>query len=233
MFPCKRNYLQISVRKFNLDEIKNQTISLVMNIIKLFSSLNSLLIKEIVDSCQAVDIEKNTEVMREGQYVKMIPLVTKGLVKVFMRYHDKELLLYYIQPGETCIMSFDACLQNKPSRIYAVTEEDSTVLLLPAENVFRWMKKYPDMNSMFFSQYNSRYNELIHMISDILFENMDSRLQKYLKTKTEVLKKNPLKISHKQIANDLGTAREVISRVVKKLENEGKLRQLTNGIEVF
>lgn len=204
-----------------------------MNVTKILSGLNSELIKEIANNCQSVDIDKNTEVMREGQYVKMIPIVTKGLVKVYMRHDDKELLLYYIQPSETCIMSFDACLQNKPSRVYASTEEDSSILLLPADSVFKWMKKYPDMNSLFFSQYNSRYNELILMISEILFDNLDSRLQKYLKTKVEILKKNPLKISHKQIANDLGTAREVVSRVMKKLENDGKVKQLADGIEVL
>lgn len=204
-----------------------------MNTEKILSSLNAELIAEILKSSITIEVEKNTEVMREGQYIKMIPIVTNGLIKVYMKHEDKELLLYYIRPSETCIMSFDACLKNTPSKVYASAEENSSVLLLPVEKVLFWLKKYPDMNSLFFSQYNHRYNELIHMISEILFGTMEQRLQKYLKTKVEILEKNPVKISHKKIANDLGSAREVISRIMKKLENEGKLKQLSNGIEVF
>lgn len=197
------------------------------------TSLNPELVSEILSNCTTVEIANNTEVMREGQYVKSIPIVKNGLVKVYMRHDDKELLLYYIKPSETCIMSFDACLKNSPSKVYALTEEPTSILLLPAEKVFYWLKKYPDMNSLFFQQYNLRYSELILMINEILFETMDSRLQKYLKNKVEIGKKNPVKISHKKIANDLGTAREVISRVMKKLENEGKVKQHSTGIEVL
>lgn len=204
-----------------------------MNTEKILSSLSGELIAEILKSSSTIEVQKNTEVMREGQYIKMIPIVTSGLIKVYMKHEDKELLLYYIRPSETCIMSFDACLKNTPSKVYASAEENSSVLLLPVEKVLLWLKQYPDMNSLFFSQYNHRYNELIHMISEILFGTMEQRLQKYLKTKVAILEKNPVKISHKKIANDLGSAREVISRIMKKLENDGKLKQLSNGIEVF
>jgi len=171
--------------------------------------------------------------MYEGQYVKAVPFVTKGLIKVFSRHDDKELLLYYIRPGESCIMSFDACMKNTPSKIYASTEENSSVLLLPVDRVLNWMREYPEMNSIFFQQYNIRYNELIHMVNELLFEKMDQRLYKYLIKKSEVAKRNPLKLSHRKIANDLGTAREVISRVVKKLETDGKIIQLASGIKII
>ena len=195
-------------------------------------NLTPQLEKEIREYAIVADISKNTEVMREGQYVKAVPFVTKGLIKVFTRNEDKELLLYYIRPGETCIMSFDACLKNAPSKIYASAEENSSVMLLPYDKVIRWMKEYPEINSIFFEQYTLRYNELIHMINELLFERMDQRLLNYLNTKTQVMKKNPVKISHRKIANDLGTAREVISRVIKKLENEGKIHQLATGIKI-
>src|SRR5690606_13959030 len=159
-------------------------------------------------------------------YVKAVPIVTSGLIKVFTRNEDKELLLYYIQPGESCIMTFDACLKNMPSKVYASTEKKSAVLLMSSENVFRWMKDYPELNSLFFLQYNIRYNELLNMINQLLFEKMDTRILEYLKSKVKLSGKNPLKISHRQIANDLGTAREVVSRIMKKLENDGKVNQL-------
>ena len=180
-----------------------------------------------------VDVPENIEVMREGQYVKAVPIVTEGLVRVYTRNEDKELLLYYIQRGESCIMSFDACLKNVPSKVYASTEKNSSVLLMPTEYVFRWMKEYPEFNSLFFLQYNLRYTELLNMINQLLFEKMDVRILDYLKAKLKINGKNPIKISHRQIANDLGTAREVVSRVVKKLEHEGKVKQLATEIKII
>ena len=205
---------------------------LKMNTKKIFPGLSSQLASLIIENSSIVEIPENIEVMREGQYVKAVPIVTSGLVKVFTRHEDKELLLYYIQPGESCIMTFDACLKNAPSKVYATTEKKSEVLLMPTENVFRWMKEYPELNSLFFLQYNIRYNELLNMINQLLFEKMDSRILEYLKAKMKLTGKNQLKISHRQIANDLGTAREVVSRVIKKLENEGKVNQLGTEIKI-
>lgn len=199
----------------------------------IFPSLSSELATEILENSTIVEIPENTEVMHEGQYVKAVPIVTSGLIKVFTRNEDKELLLYYIQPGESCIMTFDACLKNMPSKVYASTEKKSAVLLMSSENVFRWMKDYPELNSLFFLQYNIRYNELLNMINQLLFEKMDTRILEYLKSKVKLSGKNPLKISHRQIANDLGTAREVVSRIMKKLENDGKVNQLGTEIKIF
>ena len=199
----------------------------------IFPSLSSELATEILENSTVVEIPENTEVMHEGQYVSAVPIVTSGLIKVFTRNEDKELLLYYIQPGESCIMTFDACLKNMPSKVYASTEKKSAVLLMSSENVFRWMKDYPELNSLFFLQYNIRYNELLNMINQLLFEKMDTRILEYLKSKVKLSGKNPLKISHRQIANDLGTAREVVSRIMKKLENDGKVNQLGTEIKIF
>jgi len=204
-----------------------------MNIKEIFPNLSQQLANEILAKSSIVDVPVNIEVMREGQYVKAVPIVTGGLVRVYTRYEDKELLLYYIQPGESCIMSFDACLKNVPSKVYASTEKDSSVLLMPTDYVFRWMKEYPEFNSLFFLQYNLRYTELLNMINQLLFEKMDVRILDYLKAKLKINGKNPIKISHRQIANDLGTAREVVSRVVKKLEHEGKVKQLATEIKII
>ncbi len=197
-----------------------------MNVKEIFPNLSQQLANEIMAKSSIVEVPENIEVMREGQYVKAVPIVTGGLVRVYTRNEDKELLLYYIQPGESCIMSFDACLKNVPSKVYASTEKDSSVLLMPTDNVFRWMREYPEFNSLFFLQYNLRYTELLNMINQLLFEKMDVRILDYLKAKMKINGKNPIKISHRQIANDLGTAREVVSRVMKKLEHEGKVKQL-------
>lgn len=203
------------------------------DITQTLSHLHPDLLAEIASVSTTEEIPENTEILREGQYVKVIPIVLEGLIKVFTRHEDKELLLYYIRPNESCIMSFAASLKNEPSKVFALTEEPTTTLLLPVDKVSAWIKQFPGINTLFFQQYNLRYSELLDTIHHVLFDKMDKRLYSYLQEKISLTNKNPLKISHRQIANELGTAREVISRVMKKLENEGKLKQHTNSIEIM
>jgi CRP/FNR family transcriptional regulator len=200
---------------------------------QLFPHLSDDLIDEIVSVSIFKEIPSGSMILRAGQYVKVIPIVTEGLIKVFSRHEDKDLLLYYIQPNESCIMSFSASPKNEPSRVYAITEEDTSAILLPVEKIDQWIRQFPDFNSIFFQLYNLRYSELLETISDLLFNKMDQRLYDYLKKKHQLTGKNPLKMSHRQIANDMGTAREVISRVMKRLEGEGKVRQHTSSIEII
>ncbi len=197
------------------------------------SFLGNNLLNDIIDSSTLLNFKKGTELLREGQFVKVIPIVLEGVIKVFSRYEDKELLLYYIKPAESCVMSFAASLKNTPSQVFAITEEETTVLLLPVSKVDGWVKKFPNFNQLFFEQYNVRYNELLKTINHLLFDKLDVRLYTYLVEKKDITKKNPIKISHRQIANELGTAREVISRLIKKLEGEKKVKQLTNHIEIL
>lgn len=198
-----------------------------------FPHFHPLLVEEIVKNAIEKEIPKETEILREGQYIKVIPLVLNGLIKVFSRYEDKELLLYYIKPNESCIMSFSAGINNQPSKIFALTEEDTHLLLIPVEKLSKWTKDFPDFNTLFFTQYNQRYSDLLDTINSILFEKLDKRIFDYLTEKVKLTQKNPLKISHRQIANELGTAREVISRLMKKLEQEGKVIQTGNSIEIL
>ena len=198
-----------------------------------FPHFNSDLISEMLQFAIEKEIPKETELLREGQYIKVIPLVFSGLIRVFTRHEDKELLLYYIKPNESCIMSFSAGINNQPSKIYAETEEDSHLLLIPVDKLIRWTKQFPDFNSLFFLQYNLRYSDLLDTINSLLFDKLDKRVYDYLKEKVAVTQHNPLKISHRQIASELGTAREVISRIVKKLELEGKVKQCPTTIEVL
>lgn len=203
------------------------------NISEALAHLNQDLISEINASAITKEIPKESEILREGQFVKVIPIVLEGLIKVFTRHEDKELLLYYIRPNESCIMSFAASLKNEPSKVFAITEEDTRALLLPVDKVSDWTKQFPDINALFFQQYNLRYSELLDTINHVLFDKMDKRLFDYLQEKVNVTNHNPLKISHRQIANELGTAREVISRTMKKLETEKLVIQHSNCIEIL
>lgn len=200
---------------------------------KSLSFLGSELRTKVVASSQVMEIPKGTEILREGQYVKVIPIVLEGLVKVFSNFNEKDLLLYYIQPNESCVMSFASSLKNDPSKVYAITEEDSKILLMPVDKVIKWIDQFPSINQLFYQQYNLRYSELLETINHVLFNKMDKRLLDFLLEKKKVTQQNPIKISHRQIANELGTAREVISRVMKKLENEGKIKQHSQSIEIY
>lgn len=175
---------------------------------------------------------KGTEILREEQYIKVLPIVVEGLVKVYSRFDEKELLLYYIEPGQSCVMTFYAALKNTPSKVFATTEKDSRILLIPVEHVPNWLNEYPQFNELFYNQYNLRYSELLDTISHLLLDKMDKRLYDYLKRKTELLNSPTVKMSHNQIAHELGTAREVISRVIKKLETDGKVVQDSGEITV-
>jgi len=198
-----------------------------------FPQLNTELLEEIMEVAPPKVFPKGTEILREGQFVKVIPIVLDGLVKVFTGNEEKELLLYYIQPAEGCIMSFASGLDREPSKIRAITEKDTTVILLPVNRVSIWMKKYPALNSLFYQQYNKRYSDLIDTLNHVIFDNIEKRLHDYLLQKYKLTKQNPLKISHGEIANDLATAREVISRSIKKLESENKVRQHGHSIELL
>ena len=200
---------------------------------KHFSSMNPELFAEVEAAGVVETFPPNTEILREGQYVKMVPIVLDGLVKVITHYEDKELLLYYIQPDESCVMSFAASLDNQPSKIHAITEEETTVLLLPIDKVASWAKSFPDITTLFFKQYNKRYAELLETINHLLFDKLDKRLYDYLKEKSDLMDKNPIKISHRRIADEMGTAREVVSRVLKKLELDGRIEQTSEGIKIL
>lgn len=200
---------------------------------KLTTPLHPDLRKELESHTILKAVPQGAEILREGQYVKVIPIVLEGLIKVFSRHEEKELLLYYIKPQESCIMSFAAGMKNEPSKIFAVAEEDTSALLLPTDKVAQWVREYPEVNQLFFQQYNLRYSDLLTTIHQLLFERMDKRLLDYLVNKSLLTGRNPIKISHRQIAAELGTAREVISRIMKKLENDGKIRQEANTIEIL
>lgn len=197
------------------------------------SGQQTALKEEILAGVEVVDIPADTEILREGQFVKVIPIVLSGLIKVFSRYDDKELLLYYVKADESCIMSFSAGISHQPSRVFALTEEDSEVMLLPVSKLGDWLKRFPALNDLFFAQYNMRYIEMLDAMNHVLFDKMDKRVLNYLIEKVELTGKNPLRISHRQIASELGTAREVVSRIVKKLEHEGRLQQGSSSIELL
>ena len=201
--------------------------------ISILSFLKQDLLDDILIQSDVANIPKATEILREHQYIKVLPIVVEGLVKVYSRFDDKELLLYYIEPAQSCVMSFYAALKNTPSRVYAVTEEDSKILLIPVTLLPKWLNEYPEFNELFYNQFNLRYSELLDTISHLLLDKMDRRLYDHLKRKLELTGQTSIRISHVQLANELGTAREVITRVIKKLETDGLVAQNSGEIKII
>jgi len=198
-----------------------------------FPFLRTELVTKFKESGIEQTFEKGTEIITDKQYIKFIPLVIEGLIKVSAKFEDKELLLYYIQPDQSCVMSFSSFIKQEPSKIVAVTESETKILLLPTEKITEWLKLYPELNTLFYQQYDLRYIELLNSLEDVLINKLDKRLYDYLKYKAELTNTQYLNLTHLQMANDLGTAREVVSRTLKKLELQEQITQDKEGIKIL
>jgi CRP/FNR family transcriptional regulator, anaerobic regulatory protein len=141
-------------------------------------------------------------------------------------------MLYYLSPGETCTMSFSCCLAHKRSEVRTVAEEDAVVIALPVEYVDRWMTKYPVWKNFVMRAYDERMQELVRTIDNIAFKKMDERLWEYLRMKAAQSSNSALEITHQQIAHDLFASREAVSRLLKKLEQEGRITLGRNTIVI-
>lgn len=189
--------------------------------------------EELLSHCQLHRFESKMTLMEQGQYVKVLPLVLNGTVKVIKEGDDKEILMYYIKRGESCIMSISACISNEKSQIKAITEEPTDILLVPYELVNDWLLKYPTWNSFVIASYKERFENMLNAFNAVAFQKMDTRLIHYLKQKSSISGQSTLKITHGQIASELATARVVVSRLLKDLENQGKITQARGSITIL
>ena len=163
-------------------------------------------------------------ILSEDAIIRSIPIVVKGLMKVIRTEEDgREILLYYIKAGESCIMSFLGGLHNETSKVRAEVEEDAEILFLPMDKVSLFIKEYPQWLDYIFRLYHKRFEELLEIINAIAFKKVDERLLILLQKKKELGNSNILSITHEQLANELGTARVVVSRLLKQLEDSGTL----------
>lgn len=171
--------------------------------------------------------------LNENAHIRSIPIVSKGSVRVIRTDEDgREILLYYIQTGESCIMSFLGGLHNDTSKVRAEVEEDAEVLFLPMDKVSLFIKEYPQWLDYIFRLYHKRFEELLNMVNEISFKKVDERLLNLLNKKAEITGNKTLIITHEQLANELGTARVVVSRLLKQLEDNKILNLGRNKIEL-
>ena len=177
---------------------------------------------ELLSISSIHSFEAGTVILKQGGYIKVIPLLISGLAKVFKQEAENgnEVLLYYIKPGESCAMSMITLLRNDTSKIKAVIEEDAEIVVIPADKALQIAKKYPKWNEFIYELFDQKYEELLNVVEILTFSNKDKRLLEYLKKEARLKGSLVLKTTHQHIAYDLGSSREVISRLLKKLENE-------------
>ena len=173
-------------------------------------------------------------IMDFGAYVKLVPLIIEGSIKVSREDEQgNELFLYYLQPGETCSMSFTCCMMNKKSETRTVAEENTTLIGIPTRYMDEWMSQYPSWKNFVMTSYDRRLLELVYTIDNIAFKKMDERLLDYLEKKAEANSNRTLQSTHQEIAYDLNASREAVSRLLKQLERDGIVELGRNRIKLL
>ncbi len=171
---------------------------------------------------------------QEEQAVREIPIILSGSVKIFQVDEEyREILLYYLKPGEACIMSFLGGLFNDKSKLKAIANEESEILILPEYKAGMLLKDYPEWTEYIFRVYYQRFKELLDIVNSVAFKKMDERLLTFLQDRAGILNQTQIEITHEELANELGTARVVISRLLKQMEKEGLVELGRNRITLL
>jgi CRP/FNR family transcriptional regulator, anaerobic regulatory protein len=203
--------------------------------ISIFSSVfEQDLLAELEAKSMLMKVSGGETIMRIGSPVRNVPLLVSGIVKVSrVNEEGQEILLYYVKRGETCAMSFTCWMTSKISSIEGVAEEDTVLLAVPGKVVDEWLLKYPSWKKFVMTTILDGFTVVIKSIDDIAFKKMDDRLIIYLKEKSKATGSSLINLTHQQIGDELGTNRVVVSRLLKKLENDNKLLLYRNQIKLL
>jgi CRP/FNR family transcriptional regulator len=205
------------------------------NILKsLFPSFSSALLEEIAGHAVSKSFVNGDVIMRTGQYITNTVMIVKGRIKIYREDEDGgEFFMYYLLPGQACAVSMICAIKNEKSQIMAKVVEDVDLLMVPLSLMDKWMMQHRSWYEFVIDTYRSRFEEVLQVVNSIAFRAMDERLEFYIKRHLDACGCNDLKLSHQDIATELNTSREVISRLLKKLEQQGKLKLHRNHIEVI
>ncbi len=204
----------------------------------LYPNLHTVFEPELLEELETKAVHKAIKageiLISIGQTVRQVPIVLSGSVKILRLDEDgNEILLYYLSPTESCAMTFTCCMQQFPSEVQAVAEEDSELLMLPIAVMDKWIVQYPTWRSFVMKTIHDRFQELLKTVDQIAFQQLDERLVHYLKEKVRIGGSPLLTLSHEQIASELATSRVVISRLLKKLENQKRLLLYRNQVRIL
>lgn len=192
------------------------------------------LLEEFKSIAKEVSVKEGDVILDYGQIVRSMPIIASGTVKVSrMDDQGREILLYYVNAKESCAMTFTCCMEQFPSEIKAVAEDDVVMLTVPITVMDEWLMKYSTWKSFVMGTIRNRFNEMLNTIDQIAFQKLDERLKYYLQQKAKHTGSKLLNLSHEEIARDLATSRVVISRLLKKLENDELLLLYRNQIKLL
>ncbi|MCS6990285.1 MAG: Crp/Fnr family transcriptional regulator [Chitinophagales bacterium] len=202
------------------------------------SSLKNLfeepLLQEMLQHGEFKDFHEGDLIIDYGKYIRAMPIILRGTVKVYrMEKSGKEILLYYLSAADSCSMAYSCCMHSRKSEVKAIAEEDGQLLAIPHQKLDEWLCKYASWRSYIFDSFIHRFNELLHSIDLIAFGNLDQRVKNYLIDKSRHAQSSVVKVSHQQIASDLGTTRVVVSRILKQFENLNQLILYRNEIKLL
>lgn len=173
-------------------------------------------------------------ILHDNAYIKAIPIVISGSIKVMRTdEEDREILLYYIQAGESCIMSFLGGMHEDTSKVKAIAEEETDILFIPIEKVGSLIREYPQWLDYIFRLYHKRFEELLEVVNAVAFKKMDERIEDLIEKKCSLAGSNTIVVTHEQIANELATARVVVSRLLKQMEEKGLVTLGRNKITLL
>lgn len=190
--------------------------------------------EEILEHAVSRTFHKGEQIMDYGQYIQSFPLLLEGSIKILRQDEDgRDLLLYYLRPGDTCAMALTCCLTQQRSEVKAIAEEDSEVIFVPVVYLELWLSKYPSWKEFVMGIYRRRFQDLLDTIDSIAFKKMDERIVDYLHTKYHHHGNKTLNITHQQIADELYSTREVISRLLKQLEKQNRITLGRNKITLL
>jgi CRP/FNR family transcriptional regulator len=195
---------------------------------------NPILEQEFEENGIRKTLPAETVLLQENSHIRSIPVVLSGSIRVMRQDEDgREILLYYIKPGESCIMSFLAGIHDDTSKVRAIVEEDAEVIFVPVNKASEWIKTYPEWADFIFKLYHRRFEELLSVINAVAFQKLDDRIVELLRKKIDVYQTNELSITHQQVAEELGTTREVVSRLLKQMEKQQMVLLSRNKITIL
>ena len=198
------------------------------------STFEPALLKEMQEFGEVKHFKEGDLIMDYGKYIRMMPIIVKGTIKVLMMDETgNEILLYYLSSNESCSMAYSCCMEAKKSEVKAIAEEDVELIAIPHLKLEEWLCKYPSWKSYIMRSFNERFLELLKSIESIAFHKLDERLIGYLKEKQRLSGSSVIKASHYLIADELHTSRVVVSRLLKQLENDKKIILYRNEIKLL
>ena len=201
---------------------------------KIFPSFSTELVKDVDANASIQSFKAGDIIMRTGQYIKNTVLVISGKIKVYREDENGgEFFMYYLQPGQACAISMICATKNEKSQIMAKVVEDVELIMVPLPLMDKWMMQHRSWYEFVIDTYRSRFEEVLEVIDSIAFRAMDERLEFYLKRHADACGCKELKLSHQEIASELNTSREVISRLLKKMEQRGIVSLHRNNIELL